>query len=252
MAEHDGQLNPNEGAEQARKPSGGRKQSYWERFRKLKLDHQVVLVSNALVATTTTVYVLVTLLTWLTIRNSATTSSQQTGKLIEAANIQAVASRRNADAAETFSHAAAAIQTNTLSAVGQLQRTASSAEQGLLNSAIQFRIEERPYVTLVGFPLQHIGSEYKTNFNFFNAGKTPALDFQWHKWDVRVGTKSQANPPFTVLGVTSGQVITAGSSQPLPITWGLNYPWNTEVENGMADDRNPLLLGAIATIAFVV
>ena len=111
-----------------------RKQSYWERFRRLKVDNQIIAVSNLVLAATTGVYVLVSILTWLTISKDSQTASQQTDKLIKAANIQALAAQRNADAAQSFANTATQIKSTMSDAVTQLQRSAENSEIGIRQS----------------------------------------------------------------------------------------------------------------------
>jgi hypothetical protein len=190
MAEDDAALNPEQDDAKQHEARAGHKQSYWQRFRRLKIDNQIIAISNVILAATTGVYVVVSILTWITISTNSDTSSKQTKKLIDAANIQACAASRSAAAAEQFSRAADEINANTKIAVQDfailaksseksIKASQDSAQRALDVSIAASRLDERPWVVGNVFQLSNEPENGKmgdVTISVMNTGKTPALD----------------------------------------------------------------------------
>jgi hypothetical protein len=175
----------------------GQRQSFKQRWRKLTVGNQITAASNVIIAATTGLYVLVSVLTWLTVSRSSKQTSKQVGKLIDAANIQACAAQkiadasdRNAEAAKSFSTTADKIRGETARAVGELKRAANDSEtamkensrnaQNVLNTSIEAsKLDQRAWFGISDFEiLQYDPNDttkpFRMQIVFRNSGKTPA------------------------------------------------------------------------------
>jgi hypothetical protein len=167
-------------------------------------------------------------------------SSQQTADLIKAANIQACAAQkiadasdRNATAAASFATSADGIKKQTEAAVIQFQhlaegttKVAKTASQTLTDSRRQFRVEERPYVGL-NFDIIKPGD---IKISMTNSGKTPAYNCHFD------GRSITATIGFRVMVVntepTAVPIPGNGGTTSIPATLNLPEPLNTEFTNG--------------------
>ena len=131
MAEDDGELKPEEHNATSDEGHGHQRQSFKQRWRRLTIGNQIVAISNVLIAATTGLYVLVSILTWITVSGSSKETSRQAGDLIKAANIQAGAATKNAQAASSFAASADGIKHQTELAVNNFQRMANASEESI-------------------------------------------------------------------------------------------------------------------------
>jgi hypothetical protein len=192
-----GELNPAESDKETDERHAGQRQSFKQRWRKLTVGNQITAASNVIIAVTTGLYVLVSILTWLAVSRSSEQTSKQVGELIRAANIQACAAQkiadasdRNANAAKSFSATADKIREETVHAVGELQRAANYSETAMKENSRNAKIaldasiaashlDERPWVVAQRFLLSNEPEEGKmptVTIWMINTGKTPALN----------------------------------------------------------------------------
>ena len=118
-------------------------------------------------------------------------SGRQTDQLIEAAQIQASASRRiveasrreslaadrNTETAEAFATSAEGINKQTEATVAKLQQLVTSSRQAVTTAANNFVIDQRPYVwpAKVEELPRRVGQPIQVSVWFVDYGKTPAL-----------------------------------------------------------------------------
>ncbi len=115
-------------------------------------------------------------------------------------------------------------------------KTASCiADQTLKRRPYEFRVEQRPYVTLDDFrftsaiTVSNPNGENRIRISFANAGRTPALDFflDPNKVSILVGkTKLEV-----ITQGTSRAVIGAGKGFAFEIPYALKEPFKTQYEN---------------------
>jgi hypothetical protein len=148
----------------------------------------------------------------------------QTDQLIAAANIQACAAQRNADAAASFAVSAAGINTQTAAAVGQFDRIAKDAERSISETqkeatksiktaqhnadrsfaaSVQIaQLDERPWIGLVDEKILHFAKNepFHMRFTFLNSGKTPALRVRRTKLEVQILPEDFGEPTVEASG----------------------------------------------------
>lgn len=183
----DGELKATESETEGDERRQGQRQSLKQRWRKLTVGNQITAASNVIIAVTTGLYVLVSILTWLTVSRSSEQTSKQVGDLIRAANIQACAaqkiadaSERNAAAAEKFALSADIQATAARDAAGAMANQVTKLQQSIRQNGEQFQIEQRPYVWTSerAEPSDvHIakGEKMRINVYWVNYGHSPAL-----------------------------------------------------------------------------
>jgi hypothetical protein len=130
---------------------------------------------------------------WHTTIKNNESNSEQTAKLIAAANINACAAKKSAQAARDFADTAEKINVGIGNAVDKLEEQARAIETSrksseaasrtaLQTSIDSSRLEERPWVGCTGFAITpEIGPNGPTGLFFakatlFNSGKTPARE----------------------------------------------------------------------------
>jgi hypothetical protein len=104
-------------------------------------------------------------------------SGHQTQQLIDAANIQACAANRNANAAASFSESAKGINTQTALAVGDFQRMATAAENNIRAIQESSRNDQRAWLGVADpkFILT-VEAPLKAETYVMNVGKSPAIE----------------------------------------------------------------------------
>lgn len=115
-------------------------------------------------------------------------TSAQIGRLIDAANTQASASQRNAEAAEGFATTSKAAVEEFKKAAAQSvaasAKEAANAERAIVeatnNSKVALRVSQRPYLTVenVRFdpPIDPTNNPSFIKFDLHNSGRTPAIN----------------------------------------------------------------------------
>jgi hypothetical protein len=163
---------------------------YWQRFINVGGDRQVELI----LAFAITFF---SALQWITSCTNNAGTTKQTAQLIKAANINACAaqkiadaSKRNANAAVSFATSAGNINTAMGKAVIELDRQAKIADRTRQDSATanqksldatrdNFREDQRAWVGVLDYEVTHFvkGEPIEFKIRLQNTGKTPALNF---------------------------------------------------------------------------
>jgi hypothetical protein len=132
------------------------------------------------------------------IRENNRTTAEQIEKLIQAANIQASAAAKNAQAAADFAHTADEVNRHTNEAVGELDRLAKGSEHSVrtiqvqaanaLNATIEAsKADQRAWFGISEFEVLHYdpsdsNTPFRMQVTFRNSGKTPALHIRFASW----------------------------------------------------------------------
>jgi hypothetical protein len=172
--------------------------------------HQKIEIGLAgLVAAATIFYVVLTYGTLTTIKNSSESASRQTDKLIQAANIQACAAQkianasdRSAAAAENFSSSADEINQNTKLDVEEFKR---SSQQTVAASAQQFQTQ----LELMRQQFAAFEDSQAGRFVIEDFAETPTDDENFRKVQFRL--VNRGNSVISRIGIMS-----EGSSSPRP------------------------------------
>lgn len=150
----------------------------WQRWKQTSLHNKALVFSGVIVAFGTLFYSGAAIVQVCMFNRSSKQAEEQTAKLIEAANTQACAASKNAEAAARFASSAEGINAQTQNAVKQFKRLADDTETNIRNAQKTFRDEQRAWVG-IGITRPQVTSFESTNpieidIPFFNSGKTPA------------------------------------------------------------------------------
>jgi hypothetical protein len=158
----------------------------FERWKKTTIANKGLVFSSALMAFGTLFYAGAAVVQVCIMRQNARDLSLQTDKLIEAADAEACAARKNAEAAASFALSAKGIETKTGEAATHFQHLAGTAQKTLTESKKSTHLDQRAWLAIKPsppvVPTVKDGSPSEVTLtatvSIQNTGKTPATDIK--------------------------------------------------------------------------
>jgi hypothetical protein len=146
-----------------------RKQTFFERWRRMSLPNHLMFLATLVIAVATVVNVIVFTL-------ESISGSSQTDKLVTYAKTQANSAGDQADAAQQFSDTSEDINSRMQDAVDQLQVAADNAKASIKATQNALRLEQRPWVFISAMDLKPLvlNDPLIAEYAMKNEGKTPA------------------------------------------------------------------------------
>jgi hypothetical protein len=216
-----------------RLPHEAENMTIFQRWKQTALHNKALVISGVIVAFGTLFYAGAVIVQIRIAKRSAKATSDQIEKLITAANIQAYAATKNAEAAASFARSAEAISTQTKLSVDKFERMAKASEESIRTTqktatdALQASIDSSRLDQRAWVGIEAVKSAVTNSTNRFgrpsamiddvqilirNTGKTPALALGGHyivlqcswrakspDYDQAVAGRTQcfnANPPI--------------------------------------------------------
>lgn len=141
-----------------------------QRWNQTAIHNKALVLTSVLVAFGTLFYAAAAVLQVYIMREAARSSSEQTARLIEAAN-------KNAAAAKSFSNTATSVDARIKDAEADFRRLSRSTEESLKATQNSFRADQRAWVGVGDYSTPQLDPKepFKFDIPLLNTGKTPAI-----------------------------------------------------------------------------
>jgi hypothetical protein len=168
----------------------------WQRWKQTALHNKALVFSSIIMAFGTLFYSGAAIVQVYMFNRSSKQAQQQTEQLIKAANIQACAASKNAEAAASFARSAEGIKNKTGEAVTQFQNLANATKEsaGAAKSAADTAKE-----TLVSAQRAFVFTTWDTTTTENKVDKTVTFEFGWENSGTTPTKNFRTHVNYTVL-----------------------------------------------------